>query len=1689
MPSMFQYLSSLTALPENDVKSIHKQFMSDLQQQPDKLAETPIKALLILVFLTNFIDWCKIDDSNSNSNSNTTTNRTKQYEFTKNVDEPMRQTLNLGSMEQFLSICADTTSLMETTGALFYNFRPFLQQHIPKFVATRLLDIDDVATSELKRALQQQQQQSRLNGSATGTTGQHQQSQIDVLGQVDKIYVSNFEFSLDDQFIEFCAPIFSNFVHSFITNSAFMLTYLRDMEEDLLLSGGEDFDFDLGNLSENAELERFYVAMFYLYSNREQLASEFWSDTNSTSYGFLQWASHCNSPLIISTFCLTLSSLATGSTNAIHTFNFLQITNAMSENNNNNNNNSNNNNTNSTNSNNKSLINKYSSVSWSTIYSSLDYYNSALSSKSTNENISNLNSTTSTTTLAFHLGNSEDHAIPELGEDSIIFICGFFQLISQIAKNSIRARNELLKSDNYQLLHILADFLQNQGTPLIGQTLIVLSSLVNDDFNDRKTIWNILDGWIFDDRLIGLGSMIGSGPGSGSGPSSHSHSRALVSVGKNGVKSGNSVAIQDTFNLKLKTFNEVHGFAYLISELMKPIQHQEQDQLSLSFDPLDTLYPIDLGSRYRKQGVWVYVEYLSKDAFVKLFNSEATPMERDSLVSVILQFWERCLLQLDPELVLNSAACKLKDLDNITINKSIIRYLQSNPGSAVLNFLYDPKIHDLLFNVASLGIDKLNELPANDMKSQIVTKTLQVLELLLQREKFFIDELLSILLLPDNPFHLPFNVGTSGYASFFEVLLIHLPFVAHVALYVGSSNLKLARVSLRLFNRIVSSSTFNGGVNVNSVVRGDGNASRKGNRSNQGGGSGMDSNYTSLLNKNRILTMLETVDESTRIRYAFINQFESRLLNDGSIEDSRNISLKLEILQLIDSNLFVGCSNATISHFLLGFNTKNSMMSFGSELDEGTINSSRSLLDSFITVLKDTLTYLSNSTNVPYPPTRICSLILQILLKLCKSNLTGHLMLPYLRNQSLCLFLLQTTSKVYGDMTFWDGYKFKPNFSIKNKFSTFGNHALTLVDFITIRNLLLQLMSIELHSVSLSGSMSLLQSYVACLTNIDDHLSGSPKILELLDVLEFMPRNMIEKADQLFSGFDFDYVLRKIKVKTEISTDADDNSTLNTDSFSNSFDMSVIDQLVKLFGTESKALGLLHSSENTEVNLLFTREKSNLKRILSNTIAFDTLHNASLQFLHSWVVLVQIIAVDGKLNYTERTNFILEVFQYVIPKTNDFIKCDGGDLTTSGCAEELISLCVSLFHIYENDRKSMFQTLKERETSAYLDSTRLFPVFTCCVMGIVSNQSTASIRSDLYVLANSYLQQCMVNKQVITDLMIYVRSVDHLFLGVVCNDSLVGDGPCRITSLLLLESLLKILMLLQDASSGNSSGNGNNESNFILDLMCKNNYLSQLIQKLKTTDEMFRQCLDDGSHASKNNNVKNNTTSQSNGGNSGITIHALLYELTTFKVTLCFLTRIAQTRFGSQQLLNNDIFGIIKDCRFLNVDADLGFDLNLQDSDEPNGISSQSPPQRFVKLSISLDTPLTLAFGVTGHQSKNAADSRGQIPEKLSYYEIFIPVFQLINAVVISLGPQNETSLGLASGLKQHFSGLITAVLKREIIIEEQLNRSGFISGPGEKKSSDAAEKLKMMKSGVDYGKLESIRELSQLFTLLDTLV
>lgn len=127
--------------------------------------------------------------------------------------------------------------------------------------------------------------------------------------------------------------------------------------------------------------------------------------------------------------------------------------------------------------------------------------------------------------------------------------------------------------------------------------------------------------------------------------------------------------------------------------------------------------------------------------------------------------------------------------------------------------------------------------------------------------------------------------------------------------------------------------------------------------------------------------MYETVDETIRIRSAFIEQLESL------ISTPKSISVKMSILQFINNNLSIDILEPSISHFLLGFDTRK--MDFGSYYSETTIASDRSLLKSIINILRDVVKLFTNCTNLDYAPVRICALSMEIILKLCKSDKTG----------------------------------------------------------------------------------------------------------------------------------------------------------------------------------------------------------------------------------------------------------------------------------------------------------------------------------------------------------------------------------------------------------------------------------------------------------------------------------------------------------------------------------------------------------------------------------------------------------------------------------------------------------------------------------------------------------------------------
>ncbi|CCH45254.1 Nucleoporin [Wickerhamomyces ciferrii] len=1402
VPALLFYVSKLNNLKEEEVKELHSHLLKDLHNK-DQIYKVPAKLLIILVFLTYFIDWCKQNSK-----------RVEQFDFEIAIESPMTIAAHIGAIEQLLIITAETT---DNAFELFYDLRALLEQYLPRLVPKRVLDINEEETKKLRS--------SNLDSTST-------------------VYVITKNVKVSDNIKTLLTSVLHDFVQSFISDAAFLLIKIKDAEEDSLLSGEDSL---LDDISKKADLERFYLSVFYLYSNREDLISTFWEDRESNAYGFIEWASKVDDLLMKSTFCVMISALASGSSNANHVYHFI----ASSE-----------------------------KTPWSLIFTQLNAYIEKI--------------------IKFEQ-NGDDN---DLSEEIILSTSSFFTLIYQVASN-----NDVVKElFDESVLNCIFNFIR-LDTPLVGAALKLLSSLVSSNKARKSFIWERLDLWLFSQA---------------------------------------STPLRDSFRNLLITFPDVVGFIDLLEALLKP---------SNKFGTYELPFPVNLGSSYRKQGIAPYIEFLLTDVF---YHSPALFFsEKMSLQVPILKMIEYCLNSFDPSLILNSFPAGA-DLNAVVETADFPTFVQANPAPIALNFLFQEKVHKVLFEIASTGIDQLSDKLENEEQVKLVDQALIILEKVLDLEVTYTDELLP-LILKSTTYYIPGNFGTHGIRSFYDAILFNLPLIAHISLYVGSTHLSIADKSIRLLSRFSKSSQF-----------------------------GSSNTSGSLIGKNRLLTVLESIDESTRIKHAFIDQLEAE------ITDEIDLKLKIQILNFINSNLSLSSKSYTISHFLLGFDLKNSITLGDSETDT-LIASKTSVLKTLLYILESSLLTVSNY-NIDYAPIRLAASVLEILLKLCRNSATSSLILEYISNYDLLTKLLNTPKVDLN--TLWSNTRFDGS-DTQNNFSS-GPGIGALLSFLNQRSLVLQYLSLELHRTSVEGSISKTSSYITKLISGEAGYVGPPKVLAFLDILEFNLSEVSNLPEELLFFKDVDLNINLNKIPLSLNS----NDSI--------FDLKDIDSLLDLSLVQSWTQGTYHTDDDEESKYNAVNElKLELKRAdsrssqslvkIPKTIKSDqadaeserklikgrfTNYLAHLKFkayqlsaLHSWVQLIQVAVTDGKLDPVQRSNFILEVFQTVIPKINDYVESD------VLYAEELVFLCVSLYDLYHKDRQII-----GKDDSNVLDGyERLYPLFRACINGILSPMSTLSLRSDLYVLANKYLTWVLEQQVVAKEILKSIKLSSERLITVICNDAIGGEGATRITGLLLLESLFQLSNI--------------NQLNFVLNTLVKNNLLLLLVKSIKRTDETLTL-----SHENK------------------ITLDSLLYELTAFKATLSFLIRVAETRHGAQQLLQGEIFQTIKSCSFLLIDPDLGLELVF---DEATVQTST-----FVRVNLNLDTPLTF------NDSSNG----------VSLFELLVPTFQLVAAILLSTSSENKPVIQQVHKLLLHFRRLIVGVLKRDVLAEsksdhEVYKTSGETSG------------------------------------------
>lgn len=440
LPALFLAFNNLEQFKnEFDVKDLYSQFIKDLKSD-DNVSSKPIKATLVFVFLTFFISWCKTKPSE----------RAASLDFKTDIDEPMMLAVEFGAFEQLLAITAETSIIEKDKSIdLFYDIRSLLQRHIPRLIPKHLLD-NELSYDKIGKQNNMMNMSNNgmsLNNSLGGSmfiTGNHSTDSTIYDFQPENIHFS-------EQIESFFLSATHIVLQRVITDCAFLLTKIKDAEEDSLLSGE---DLDLDDICEKADLERFFITLYFFYASRPEYSKEFLEDKESNAYGFIEWAAKCSDSFMRSCFYLLVSSLSFGPKNSTHIFQYFGDNNL---------------------------------VSWKLIAQCISDYIVKINNFNNLEQQRNQN-LESTDSDALTLALEEG-----LNEETIIFLSSLLTLIGSVAHDvdeSVKQTLSLLFMD------ILFEF-SKLNTPLVGACLKTLSHLVPVETKDKMKFWLALDSMIF----------------------------------------------------------------------------------------------------------------------------------------------------------------------------------------------------------------------------------------------------------------------------------------------------------------------------------------------------------------------------------------------------------------------------------------------------------------------------------------------------------------------------------------------------------------------------------------------------------------------------------------------------------------------------------------------------------------------------------------------------------------------------------------------------------------------------------------------------------------------------------------------------------------------------------------------------------------------------------------------------------------------------------------------------------------------------------------------------------------------------------------------------------------------------------------------------------------------------------------
>lgn len=1083
-------------------------------------------------------------------------------------------------------------------------------------------------------------------------------------------------------------------VDTIICNLADVLKQIRVSEEDTVLSlhhesqsfGDESDDEERFQLP-NVQLETFCAFVSYLYAGRPD-ALKFWLDTDSHLYGFVDWAAHSHVTFMTSAFCDMLASLVCDEQSASDAHRFLSQEAALG----------------------RARIS--TRLSWDRIMGSLTEYSERLemakkgalglnnvnasangrsaishtapssvqtpsSTVSKNVKASTLSSRVAKNCLSTKTQIDPDHEL--FSEDESLLISTYLRLIASVVRHDAEARSRFLSLETPDLLVALFRFLCLPGSSLCGPSLDALAAFASTSVkSERHGLWRSLDLWIeYMDPMMRLDHIF-------SNPS------------------------------------DVLGFVTLAEALMRPLlksDHASSSVQAYLFDAqnLQNLpYPLDLGTGYRTPGLVPYCQFILGNVFrnSNVFDKQDCHM----LQTPCLLFALSSLELIDPQWFTLAAAARLP----LPIDGDIHHFAVLHSFAAAMSTLFNSKVYNVLFDIILA-----------DENSETAVLALRLLLDILERQDVFME--LAVVRGKDQQqrqpqqsqaqnsgqLHQPVNAENSalmgpspaapilpsfvmyGFTRFDDALMFRLPIVTQLAINVGSANVELSYWSCVLLSKISEMPQFS---------------------------------QKAATGRSRLLSAVEAVSDSHRVRDAFMEQLERQVpeyvgsftpKDDLCVPEHYELGfyVKYRSLEFLAEGLRRYPNEACYAHYILGFEITDEEM-LASDSSRGGIETPFSVLAS----LRDFLEASIQESTKSFMAARNARVAGEIIYLLSQSPLTSVLTLDFLRANNHTLQMLEI----------------EPDLILEIPASTEWQ-----TELLDRRALFLENLSMEMHHCATYEATSLLEKYAHRLLG----MSSATRSVPMLDFLNILNR--------------------PISVKSAIEPDSTFASLINVDDLLRVTDHNIpsIGRVIAMILAQSiKSVARPSALQAPSSTALTVSSEPAKNPLVQSAIAtFDCIcdsqklrreRDSQLRCAAAWAKLVLVVVYDSSAPDTKKSALISEILQRLVPRLSDAAADD------VGFAEVYASLTVQLVRVCS----TKYQGVR----SAIVDA-----LFRTCVIAVQVPESTAQLRADLYLICNYILSEPLLG---------VLKALGGRFLEIVCTDALTGQGLSRGSALLFLEN-------------------------------------------------------------------------------------------------------------------------------------------------------------------------------------------------------------------------------------------------------------------------------------------------------------